>query len=250
MPVRRPAAPRAPEGRTIPRTRVHGSWRSTGQTAPAWAFPPRPGERPWSGPVRRGRVSCHHTSPSIATGKETWRYWPATSAAVIGEGQVPHGRGRAAVLSVMPTCPPRPGWPREIPICRGVRVPSFVDMNTVRTYEIRTYGCQMNFHDSERLTGLLEESGYRRADQGAVADVVVFNTCAVRENADNRLYGNLGHLLPVKSSHPGHADRCGRLPGAEGPGRDRRAGPVGGRRIRHAQHRIAPCAAGTSPGAG
>jgi len=76
-------------------------------------------------------------------------------------------------------------------------------MNTARTYEIRTYGCQMNFHDSERLAGLLEESGYRRADQGAVPDVVVFNTCAVRENADNRLYGNLGHLLPVKSSHPG-----------------------------------------------
>jgi tRNA-2-methylthio-N6-dimethylallyladenosine synthase len=76
-------------------------------------------------------------------------------------------------------------------------------MNTARTYEIRTYGCQMNFHDSERLAGLLEESGYRRADGGAVPDVVVFNTCAVRENADNRLYGNLGHLLPVKSSHPG-----------------------------------------------
>jgi tRNA-2-methylthio-N6-dimethylallyladenosine synthase len=76
-------------------------------------------------------------------------------------------------------------------------------MNTVRTYEIRTYGCQMNFHDSERLAGLLEESGYRRADLGAVPDVVVFNTCAVRENADNRLYGNLGHLMPVKASHPG-----------------------------------------------
>ncbi|HEY2309344.1 MAG TPA: tRNA (N6-isopentenyl adenosine(37)-C2)-methylthiotransferase MiaB [Streptosporangiaceae bacterium] len=76
-------------------------------------------------------------------------------------------------------------------------------MNTVRSYEIRTYGCQMNFHDSERLAGLLEESGYQRVDQGAVPDVVVFNTCAVRENADNRLYGNLGHLLPVKTSHPG-----------------------------------------------
>jgi tRNA-2-methylthio-N6-dimethylallyladenosine synthase len=76
-------------------------------------------------------------------------------------------------------------------------------MNTARTYDIRTYGCQMNFHDSERLAGLLEESGYQRADRGAVPDVVVFNTCAVRENADNRLYGNLGQLLPVKSSHPG-----------------------------------------------
>jgi tRNA-2-methylthio-N6-dimethylallyladenosine synthase len=71
------------------------------------------------------------------------------------------------------------------------------------TYEIRTYGCQMNMHDSERLAGLLERAGYRRAAAGGTPDVVVFNTCAVRENADNRLYGNLGQLLPVKNSHPG-----------------------------------------------
>src|SRR6266705_5021717 len=61
----------------------------------------------------------------------------------------------------------------------------------------------MNMHDSERLAGLLEEAGYRRAADGTAPDVIVFNTCAVRENADNRLYGNLGHLLPVKNSHPG-----------------------------------------------
>ncbi len=72
-----------------------------------------------------------------------------------------------------------------------------------RTFEIRTYGCQMNMHDSERLAGLLEEAGYRKASGGAEPDVIVFNTCAVRENADNRLYGNLGHLLPVKNAHPG-----------------------------------------------
>ena len=72
-----------------------------------------------------------------------------------------------------------------------------------RTYEVRTYGCQMNVHDSERLAGLLEAAGYARADSGATADVVVFNTCAVRENADNRLYGNLGHLAPVKAANPG-----------------------------------------------
>ena len=72
-----------------------------------------------------------------------------------------------------------------------------------RTYEIRTYGCQMNVHDSERLAGLLEDAGYTRAADGATPDVVVFNTCAVRENADNRLYGNLGHLRPVKESHDG-----------------------------------------------
>jgi tRNA-2-methylthio-N6-dimethylallyladenosine synthase len=76
-------------------------------------------------------------------------------------------------------------------------------MNATRTYQIRTFGCQMNFHDSERVAGLLEHAGYQRADDGDAADVVVFNTCAVRENADNRLYGNLGQLLPVKASHPG-----------------------------------------------
>jgi tRNA-2-methylthio-N6-dimethylallyladenosine synthase len=71
-----------------------------------------------------------------------------------------------------------------------------------RTYQVRTYGCQMNVHDSERLAGLLEEAGYRRAAEGADADVVVFNTCAVRENADNKLYGNLSHLAPRKQSDP------------------------------------------------
>jgi tRNA-2-methylthio-N6-dimethylallyladenosine synthase len=72
-----------------------------------------------------------------------------------------------------------------------------------RSYEIRTYGCQMNMHDSERLAGLLTEAGYHPAPAGTTPDVVVFNTCAVRENAADRLYGNLGHLLPVKAAHPG-----------------------------------------------
>jgi len=73
---------------------------------------------------------------------------------------------------------------------------------TARTYEIRTYGCQMNVHDSERLAGLLEQAGYERKQDDAAADLVVFNTCAVRENADNRLYGNLGHLYPAKAANP------------------------------------------------
>jgi tRNA-2-methylthio-N6-dimethylallyladenosine synthase len=72
-----------------------------------------------------------------------------------------------------------------------------------RTYEVRTYGCQMNVHDSERISGLLDDAGYLLAQPGSTPDVVVFNTCAVRENADNRLYGNLGHLKPVKDRTPG-----------------------------------------------
>lgn len=77
-------------------------------------------------------------------------------------------------------------------------------MTHARTYQVRTYGCQMNVHDSERLTGLLEDAGYVPFEgQDGSADVVVFNTCAVRENADNKLYGNLGHLAPIKAANPG-----------------------------------------------
>ncbi|MEU7777500.1 tRNA (N6-isopentenyl adenosine(37)-C2)-methylthiotransferase MiaB [Micromonospora parva] len=73
-----------------------------------------------------------------------------------------------------------------------------------RTYNVVTYGCQMNVHDSERISGLLEQAGYVRAvPTDDTPDIVVFNTCAVRENADNRLYGNLGRLRPVKDKHPG-----------------------------------------------
>ena len=72
-----------------------------------------------------------------------------------------------------------------------------------RTYQVRTYGCQMNVHDSERIAGLLEDAGYVRAPEADTPDVMVFNTCAVRENADNRLYGNLGHLRPTKLAKPG-----------------------------------------------
>ncbi len=67
-----------------------------------------------------------------------------------------------------------------------------------RRYFIRTFGCQMNEHDSGRAAGMLETLGYRRADSEHDADLVLLNTCAVRENADNRLYGTLGHLKSVK----------------------------------------------------
>ncbi|WP_091031162.1 tRNA (N6-isopentenyl adenosine(37)-C2)-methylthiotransferase MiaB [Glycomyces harbinensis] len=72
----------------------------------------------------------------------------------------------------------------------------------VKTYQVKTYGCQMNVHDSERIGGLLEEAGYVPASGDDAPDLVVFNTCAVRENADNKLYGNLSHLAPAKSANP------------------------------------------------
>src|SRR3712207_6424152 len=72
-----------------------------------------------------------------------------------------------------------------------------------RTYEIRTHGCQMNVHDSERLAGLLEDAGDARADRGSTPDVMGFNTCAGREHAANKPFGTLGHLRPTKSATPG-----------------------------------------------
>ncbi|MEU0793935.1 tRNA (N6-isopentenyl adenosine(37)-C2)-methylthiotransferase MiaB [Amycolatopsis sp. NPDC005961] len=71
-----------------------------------------------------------------------------------------------------------------------------------RAYQIRTFGCQMNVHDSERLAGQLEDAGYAPVEDGAKPDLIVFNTCAVRENADNKLYGTLGHLRPDKVANP------------------------------------------------
>ena len=72
------------------------------------------------------------------------------------------------------------------------------------TYVVKTLGCQMNVHDSERMAGLLESAGYEAAPAGTeIADVVVINTCAVRENAANKLYGNLGQLAHAKSERPG-----------------------------------------------
>jgi len=70
-------------------------------------------------------------------------------------------------------------------------------------YVVRTYGCQMNEHDSERIAGLLDAEGYVEVDDESDADVVVLNTCCIRENADNKLYGNLGHLKPWKEERDG-----------------------------------------------
>jgi tRNA-2-methylthio-N6-dimethylallyladenosine synthase len=69
-------------------------------------------------------------------------------------------------------------------------------------YLIRTFGCQMNEHDSERIGGVLMADGMTPTDDASQARVIVLNTCAIRENADNKLYGNLGHLKPLKDANP------------------------------------------------
>ncbi|HWS45818.1 MAG TPA: tRNA (N6-isopentenyl adenosine(37)-C2)-methylthiotransferase MiaB, partial [Acidimicrobiia bacterium] len=69
-----------------------------------------------------------------------------------------------------------------------------------RRFSVRTYGCQMNEHDSERIAGLLVAQGMEPTDDVEQADVIVLNTCCIRENADNKLYG---HLEALKERRPG-----------------------------------------------
>ena len=72
----------------------------------------------------------------------------------------------------------------------------------MKTYNIITYGCQMNEHDSENIAGLLEAMDYTFEEDAFKADVVVINTCSVRENADKRFFGVLGQFKKVRTNNP------------------------------------------------
>ena len=72
----------------------------------------------------------------------------------------------------------------------------------MKSYHVTTFGCQMNEHDSERMKGMLESLGYSEAEDRSAADVILFNTCSIRESADNRLLGHLGEAKRLKSEDP------------------------------------------------
>ena len=74
-----------------------------------------------------------------------------------------------------------------------------------RTFAIRTYGCQMNVHDSEKIGNLLHHAGYSRASSESVADLLLINTCSIRDKAENHLYSDLGKLGAWKAERPGRS---------------------------------------------
>ncbi|GEN44993.1 tRNA (N6-isopentenyl adenosine(37)-C2)-methylthiotransferase MiaB [Alkalibacillus haloalkaliphilus] len=78
----------------------------------------------------------------------------------------------------------------------------FKGLGTGRKYLIRTYGCQMNEHDTEVMSGILEEMGYEATTNQKEADIILLNTCAIRENAENKVFGEIGHLKPLKVENP------------------------------------------------
>lgn len=78
------------------------------------------------------------------------------------------------------------------------------------TYYIETYGCQMNEHDSEKIAGLLKMTGYTETTNKANADLIIFNTCLIRENAELKVYGKLGEIKKLKKNNPDlHVAVCG-----------------------------------------
>ena len=96
-----------------------------------------------------------------------------------------------------------------------------------RLYWIETWGCQMNEHDSEKLAGTLEGLGYEPAPSLGASDVVLLNTCAIREKAEEKVYNLLGQLAPLKARRPGHGRRRLRVRGADDGGGGPRARPAG-----------------------
>ena len=143
--------------------------------------------------------------------------------------------------------------PRPNPACRHPALPGRCGRTgrprlrpVTRSYTIRTYGCQMNVHDSERMAGLLEEAGYVRADPDGAGRRRVQH---LRGPGERRQPALRQPRPPAagQDGPAGHADRRRRLPGPEGPGRDRPPGAVGGRGVRHPQRARAAGAAGAGP---
>ena len=67
-----------------------------------------------------------------------------------------------------------------------------------KSYYIDTYGCQMNVHDSEKIAGILKEKGYKPADDISQADIIIFNTCCIRETAEKKIFGSIGNTKKYK----------------------------------------------------
>jgi tRNA-2-methylthio-N6-dimethylallyladenosine synthase len=92
----------------------------------------------------------------------------------------------------------------EISVHYDFKIPEDMqDFGANKYYMIRTYGCQMNEHDTEVMKGLFEAMGYVSTEDKQQADVILLNTCAIRENAEDKVFGELGHLKALKAEKPG-----------------------------------------------
>jgi tRNA-2-methylthio-N6-dimethylallyladenosine synthase len=92
---------------------------------------------------------------------------------------------------------------KETDVLYDFEIPEDMDQSGKgKKYMIRTYGCQMNEHDTEVMAGIFEEMGYESTSNTKEADIILLNTCAIRENAENKVFGEIGHLKPLKMENP------------------------------------------------
>ena len=184
-----------------------------------------------------------------------WRCWlarataPSTAYAVVRDAvsaAPEHQAGAGPGLNLGRALPPCVGSPAH-----GTTL--VAAMTAAKTYEVRTHGCQMNVHDSERLAGLLETAGYvdvaslpaqRRRDRRRRR---LQHLRRARERRQQALR-QPGAAACRQAAQPRHADRRRRLHGPEGPRHDRRPRSLGGRGLRHAQHRLAARRCSSGPG--
>jgi len=98
--------------------------------------------------------------------------------------------------------PEKPLLIRQLPSSRSICDNNFMSLKPLKKYYLRTFGCQMNFHDSEKIAGLLSEKGYVEAPDHGEADLVIFNTCSIREKAEQKFLSELGRLKFLKRKRP------------------------------------------------
>ena len=89
-----------------------------------------------------------------------------------------------------------------VDLVKNINDDEFVRTNVNKKFIIVTFGCQMNEHDSENIKGMLTNMGYEETNKIYDADIVLYNTCAIRENAETRFFGNIGALKNIKKNKP------------------------------------------------
>ncbi|AIQ64368.1 dimethylallyladenosine tRNA methylthiotransferase [Paenibacillus stellifer] len=156
-------------------------------------------------------MTKENRSPDLKSGKgakDYSKYFDFSGAKVIAEAEGKTTfriKGRTIQVNSQPDY--REGKRRgkeEIEVHYDFAIPE--DMRTFgegKLYSITTYGCQMNEHDTETMKGLLEQMGYRSTEDRNQADIILLNTCAIRENAEDKVFGELGHLKHLKTEKPG-----------------------------------------------
>lgn len=153
----------------------------------------------------------NHNSPDLKSGKgskDYSKYFDFSDAKVISEeeGKVTYRiKGRNVQINSQPDY--KEGKRRgkeEIEVHYDFEIPEEMqNFGVGKYYHITTYGCQMNEHDTETMKGLLEQMGYRSVADRNDADLILLNTCAIRENAEDKVFGELGHLKNLKIEKPG-----------------------------------------------